>query len=76
VTDKICADIGALPRYAPVDRACELLGFRRSKLYELAGDGLIRMIKVGSRSVVDMEAALAYMATLPVARIAPSQKRG
>lgn len=61
-----------VPSYAPIPKACDILGFRRSKLYELAGAGAIRIVKVGGRSLVDMEAALAYMATLPLARIAPN----
>ena len=60
------------PRYSPIPKACDVLGFRRSKLYELAGAGAIRIVKVGGRSLVDMEAAMAYMATLPLAKIAPS----
>lgn len=64
--------IAGLPRYAPIPKACDLLGFRRSKLYELAAEGSIRIVKVGGRSLVDIEAALAWMATLPVASIAPA----
>jgi excisionase family DNA binding protein len=73
--DKMISNItlstAELPRYAPIPKACDLLGFRRSKLYELAGEGSIRIIKVGGRSLVDIEHALAWMATLPVASIAP-----
>ena len=61
-----------VPSYAPIPQACNILGFRRSKLYELAGTGAIRIVKVGGRSLVDMQAALAFMATLPLAKIAPS----
>jgi excisionase family DNA binding protein len=66
--------ITTVPRYAPVSAACDYLGFRRSKLYELAGAGVIRIVKVGGRSLVDMEYALAWMATLPAAAIAPPHK--
>jgi excisionase family DNA binding protein len=62
------------PRYAPINKACDILGFGRSKLYELAGEGSIRIVKVGGRSLVDIEAALGWMATLPVASIAPLRK--
>lgn len=63
-----------IPRYSPIPQACEILDFKRSKMYELAGAGAIRIIKVGGRSLVDMQAALAYMATLPLASIAPTTK--
>jgi hypothetical protein len=59
-------------RYSPIPQACDILGFRRSKLYELAGAGAIRIVTVGGRSLVDMEAALAYMNTLQLASIAPN----
>lgn len=58
------------PRYAPIPLACKILGFQRTKMYELAGAGAIRIVKVGGRSVVDMAVALAFMATLPLANIA------
>ena len=60
--------------YCPIPQACNILGFRRSKLYELAGAGAIRIVKVGGRSLVDMEAAMAFMATLPLADIAPNAR--
>lgn len=65
-----------VPSYAPVPQACNILGFQRSKLYELAGAGAgaIRIVKVGGRSLVDMEAAMAFMATLPLANIAPNTR--
>jgi excisionase family DNA binding protein len=60
-----------LPRYAPVTRACALLGIGRTKLYDYAGRGKIRIVKVGARSLVDIDQALNWMATLPTAAIAP-----
>lgn len=66
-----------LPRYASIPKACDLLGIGRTKMYDYAGNGLIRIIKVGGRSLVDIDAALAWMATLPTASIAPqTHKRG
>ena len=76
MTAQPTSGLGVLPRYAPVSQACSILGFQRTKLYELAGDGSIRIVKVGGRSLVDMEAALVWMSTLPTADIAPSYKGG
>ena len=59
-----------VPKFAHIGKACELLGFSRSKLYELAGERKLRLVKVGNRSLVDMEHALNWMATLPEADIA------
>jgi excisionase family DNA binding protein len=61
----------SIPPYTTISHACEILGFGRSKLYELAADGSIRIVKVGGRSLVDIEAALAWMKTLPEAKISP-----
>ena len=57
------------PPYVGISAACDLLGFKRSKLYELAGQGVIRVVKVGGRSVVDLSHALAWMGSLPPAEI-------
>jgi excisionase family DNA binding protein len=63
------------PKYAPIPRACDLLGLGRTKIYALAGEGLIRIVKAGGRSLVDIEQALAWMATLPAAEIAPQTRK-
>jgi excisionase family DNA binding protein len=74
MVDPNVASTAPLPRYAPIPKACDLLGFRRTKLYELAGAGSIRIVKVGGRALIDMEHALAWMATLPTAAIAPAHR--
>jgi excisionase family DNA binding protein len=63
------------PLYAPIPQACALLGLGRTKVYDLAGRGLIRIVKVGSRSLVDIDQALEWMATLPTAAIAPQNPK-
>jgi hypothetical protein len=68
-------DPHSLPRYVPIPKACDLLGIGRTKLYEYAGDGLIRVVKAGGRSLVDIEQALGWMATLPTAAIAPQHRK-
>jgi len=64
-----------LPRYMPIPKACTYLGLGRTKIYDLAGHGLIRIIKVGGRSLVDVDRALAWMATLPTAGISPQNHK-
>jgi hypothetical protein len=51
------------------------MGLGRSTIYKLAGDGTLRLIKAGSRTLVDIEAGLAWMATLPTADIAPQNPK-
>jgi len=64
-----------LPRYAAIPKACDLLGIGRTKLYDYAGQGLIRIVKAGGRSLVDIDQALRWMATLPTADIAPQTRK-
>jgi excisionase family DNA binding protein len=66
--------ITGLPKYAPIPRACDITGLGRSTIYKLAGNGTLRLVKAGNRTLVDIEHALAWMATLPVASIAPAHK--
>ena len=70
MTDQVSNGRMNLPRYSPIPQACQILGFQRSKMYELAGLGAIRIVKVGGRSLVDIEHAIHWMATLPLANIA------
>ncbi len=58
-----------LPKYAPIPKACDIIGLGRSTIYRLAGEGTLRLVKAGGRTLVDMEHALAWMATLPMASI-------
>jgi len=62
------------PKYAPIPQACEILGFKRSKLYELARQGNLRIIKIGSRSLVDIDHALKFMESLPEADLSESKQ--
>ena len=54
---------------APIRRACMLSGLSRSAIYRAASAGLIRVLKNGRSSLVDMASVRAYLAELPVARI-------
>jgi hypothetical protein len=62
------------PRYATIPRWCELSGLGRTRTYELVSQGILRAIKVGARTLIDVEAGLAWMNTLPTANIAPTHK--
>lgn len=63
------------PWYATFPNACRVLGIGRTKLYALAGEGRIRIVKVGHRSLVDINQALGWMATLPAAEISPQTRK-
>lgn len=66
------APSNSIPRYAPIPRAIAITGLSRSTIYKMAGQQKLRLVKAGGRTLVDMEHAMNWMATLPVAKIAPA----
>ena len=46
---------GLPPLAVTVDQACDLVGVRRTKLYELVRTGQLRLVKIGRRSVIPFE---------------------
>lgn len=60
-----------LPEYARIPEACHRYGLSRSRLYLLAGEGLVRFVKVGSATLVDLASVRNYMASRPAASVRP-----
>ncbi len=60
-----------IPRYGRIPDACRRYGWSRSRIYLLAGEGRIRMIKDGKATLVDYSSADDYMASRPPAEIRP-----
>lgn len=64
------------PKYAPIKPDwCAISGMSRRKTYEELGNGNLKAIKVGTRTLIDVEAGLAWLRTLPAAQIRPSRAR-
>lgn len=59
------------PEYGRIPEACRRYGLSRSRLYLLAGDGLVRFVKVGNATLVDLGSVRAYLASCPAASIRP-----
>ena len=59
------------PLYGSILEAARLAGCCRSTIYSLMGEGRIRAVKLGRRTLVDLRSVRAYLDTLPPARIAP-----
>ena len=59
-----------IPKFASIPIACSIIGLGRTSLYNEAGKGSFKVVKAGGKPLVDMESALAWMATLPLAQIA------
>jgi excisionase family DNA binding protein len=60
-----------LPEYGRIPEACRRYGLSRSRLYLLAGEGLIRFVKVGNATLVDLGTVRAYLAGCPSASVRP-----
>jgi hypothetical protein len=57
------------PEYGRVPQACHRYGLSRSRLYLLAGEGLVRFVKVGNATLVDLESVRTYLASCPAASV-------
>jgi excisionase family DNA binding protein len=63
-----------LPPYLTIKKAYETAGISRSKLYEIVGDGLVRAVKIGTKTLIDTGSLLSYLENLPAAQIKPPSK--
>jgi hypothetical protein len=61
--------IDTVPEYGRLPEACRRYGLSRSRLYLLAGEGLIRFVKVGNATLVDLGSVRDYLATCPPAQV-------
>ena len=67
------------PAFATINQWCLISGLGRRVVYELIGQGQLRAIKRGSTTLVDVDHGLAYLRSLPPAKIkaaAPNAKKG
>ena len=62
-----------VPRYATIPRWEEVSGVKRTRTFELIRDKKLRAIKVGSRTLIDVQAGLAWLDSLPTVN-GPEQK--
>ena len=63
------------PRYAPISDWCSLSGMGRSSVYEALGRGDLKAIKLGVRTLIDVEHGLAWLASMPAAEITTGRTR-
>jgi hypothetical protein len=67
------AQIAQLPPYLTIKKAYETAGISRSKLYEVLGGGLVRAVKIGTKTLIDTGSLLSYLENLPTAQIRPQK---
>jgi hypothetical protein len=66
------AAAAAMPRkYATIRDWLDMSGMSRTGAYEAIGRGDLRAIKLGTRTLIDVEHGLTWMASLPAAKITP-----
>jgi excisionase family DNA binding protein len=68
-------DTDTTPEYGRIPEACRRYGLSRSRLYLLAGEGLIRFVKVGNATLVDLGTVRAYLANCLAAQVHPPKPR-
>ena len=57
------------PKYSTITNWCEISGMGRTVSYEAIGRGDLRAIKVGRRTLIDVDHGLAWLKSLPSAQI-------
>ncbi len=59
----------AYPAYATVPGWCAISGMKRTTTYHEISRGNLRAIKLGARTLLDVQHGLAWLATLPLATV-------
>lgn len=63
------------PAFATIETWCTISGLSRRVTYELLGIGDLRAVKRGKSILIDVAHGLAYLRSLPPARIRPPASR-
>jgi hypothetical protein len=57
------------PKYLPLIAWCAISGMSRTATYNALGRGELRAIKLGSRTLIDVEVGLTWLRSLPAAKV-------
>ena len=71
VTDRPSLTNGNFPAYAAIPEWCRISGMGRSKAYEALGAGHLRAVKLGVKTLIDVQHGLLWLGSLPQATIRP-----
>jgi hypothetical protein len=63
------------PKFATIDDLGTITGMSRRVIYDKLGTGELKGVKVGGRTLIDVEAALSWMRSLPPPTIRPPRVR-
>lgn len=67
-------DAPSWPAYAPIEEWGRISGLSRRVTYDLLGTGELRAIKRSRSTLVDVQHGLAYLRSLPAAKIRAPRK--
>lgn len=73
----LTAEVETAPRpaFASIDGWCAISGMGRRVTYHKLGTGELKAIKLGARTLVDVQHGLTYLRSLPPAKIRPMPPR-
>ncbi len=63
------------PKFTTIDNWLALSGMGRRSVYDYLGTGDLKAIKVGTRTLIDVEAGLAWLRSRPAAVIRAPRER-
>lgn len=58
-------------QYLSIREVSDIYGLGRSAVYELIGNGVLKAVKAGTKTLIAAETIEAHMASLPAAKVAP-----
>ena len=58
------------PKFAQIPHWCAISGLNRTATYTALGRGDLKAVKVGKRTLIDVDAGLAWLRSQPAAKIA------
>ncbi len=63
------------PKFATIDDWTSISGMSRRVTYDKMGTGELRAVKVGGRTLIDVDAGLAWMRSLPAPSVRTPRSR-
>jgi hypothetical protein len=63
------------PKFATIDNWIAMSGMGRRSVYDYLGTGELKAVKVGARTLIDVEAGLAWLRSRPPAVIRAPRER-
>jgi hypothetical protein len=63
------------PILCSVPQGCQMLGCGTQSMYDLIGAGLVKAVKRGTRTLIDVDSLRKYAKSLPLAKVAPPRRR-